>query len=646
VKRRVLRYRVLNKNVLAVFAFAFLSVACSTKLDSPRLADGGSLPDAAVSTCSVAGPAIVCVGTRELRCNPDGSQASSEECRDSGLTCASALGCVTCIPNARSCEGENVRVCRADGTGYDVVETCDASIGDMCTGGDCTGLCEQAELKSASLGCEYFAVPVANHTIDLAFEFAVILSNPNAIDADVTITRGGTTVISATVPAGELETIKLPWVTELLDPTGTRGASTGPGFTIRPTFPSELVADAAYRIVTSVPVTAYQFNALDFRVERACVDPTQTNPDGSCFSYTNDASLLLASHALTGSYTVLTTPTTRSEGYSGDSLVAGGTPGSFVIYGVEDRDVTVTLKFSAATTASRTDTVRAFARDETATVTLGRGDVVQFMAAPQDTCAEAGPWEPSAESPSRSRSCAPARSADLSGTSIRANGKVGVISADTCASVPYDVGYCDHVEETLFPEDTWGQTFVVGATQPLRAEPNVFRIVATNETTLTFSPAVTANTTLAPGEVLTFEANENFSLTTSAPVLIAQYLVGSSYGGRSLAEEDEGDPSQSFVVPLEQFREDYVVLTPPSYRRSYLNITAPMGASVRLDGMPVSGFEAVGTSGYGVAKVEVEGGTHRVTSDRKVGVLVYGFGAYTSYMYPGGLELEPINVLL
>ena len=36
------------------------------------------------------------------------------------------------------------------------------------------------------------------------------------------------------------------------------------------------------------------------------------------------------------------------------------------------------------------------------------------------------------------------------------------------------------------------------------------------------------------------------------------------------------------------------------------------------------------------------GGAHVLTSDKPVGIQVVGYGAYTSYQYPGGLNLTLI----
>jgi hypothetical protein len=105
-----------------------------------------------------------------------------------------------------------------------------------------------------------------------------------------------------------------------------------------------------------------------------------------------------------------------------------------------------------------------------------------------------------------------------------------------------------------------------------------------------------------------------------------------------------GDPSLSLAIPTDQFRTSYSFLAPTSYTRNMVNVTAPAGTTVMLDGAPVSGFDPVGGTGYGVARVMIPGGAHTITGSAEFGIVVYGFGSYTSYMYPGGLDLEAIDV--
>jgi hypothetical protein len=87
------------------------------------------------------------------------------------------------------------------------------------------------------------------------------------------------------------------------------------------------------------------------------------------------------------------------------------------------------------------------------------------------------------------------------------------------------------------------------------------------------------------------------------------------------------------------------VLAPDTYPLNLINITAEQGQTVLLDGMPVLGFIPVGGTGMATARVELGRGQHDVRSDKPFGVVAYGFGAYTSYMYPAGLDLKRINQL-
>ena len=108
-----------------------------------------------------------------------------------------------------------------------------------------------------------------------------------------------------------------------------------------------------------------------------------------------------------------------------------------------------------------------------------------------------------------------------------------------------------------------------------------------------------------------------------------------------------GDPAMALAVPVEQFRQDYLFHAPTNYESNYVDVTAPMGATVTLDGAPVA-FTAIGTTGYGIARIfpltagPGMDGNHSITGDMPFGITVYGYGQYTSYWYPGGLDLKQI----
>ncbi len=71
-----------------------------------------------------------------------------------------------------------------------------------------------------------------------------------------------------------------------------------------------------------------------------------------------------------------------------------------------------------------------------------------------------------------------------------------------------------------------------------------------------------------------------------------------------------------------------------------LNIVAPSGSGVDLDGAAVSDWDPVGATGFEVARVSLQPGAHHVQSQGGVrfGITTHGYASFTSYLYPGGLN--------
>ena len=114
----------------------------------------------------------------------------------------------------------------------------------------------------------------------------------------------------------------------------------------------------------------------------------------------------------------------------------------------------------------------------------------------------------------------------------------------------------------------------------------------------------------------------------------------------SAPEEQKGDPSLSSIVAVEQFRKNYVFLAPDDYDKSFVDIILPKGAVITLDGAPVTGTPTtISTSDFQLLRVTLDssgGGVHTLEADVPIGIQVIGYGAYTSYQYPGGLNLKLI----
>lgn len=112
--------------------------------------------------------------------------------------------------------------------------------------------------------------------------------------------------------------------------------------------------------------------------------------------------------------------------------------------------------------------------------------------------------------------------------------------------------------------------------------------------------------------------------------------------------EPVGDPATILVPPVEQFRSDYVFLTPDDYAHDYVTVIAPEGTTVEIDGQEIPGFRPIGDVGgtsYSYATFEIRvDGTHVVHASAPVALLVYGYDQDVSYGYPAGLDLEELLI--
>ena len=301
----------------------------------------------------------------------------------------------------------------------------------------------------------------------------------------------------------------------------------------------------------------------------------------------------------------------------------------------------------ARVVGSSDGTIAEMMPDETQRFTLNRGDVLQLLSgSPIDRCPTT--FDTNRTRGARVKYCHLDNTYDLTGSEISSNHPIGVIAGHGCSFVPFNRWACDHLEESLFPIESWGKEVVVTISHPLRGEPDLIRIVSSRDSnTITFEPPVMEPVLLQRGDFVEFEAENHVRITATEPMSVAQFLVGQDYHGPGTNPPGSvGDPSMAFAVPTEQSRREYTVLTPESFVRHYLNLTAPTGARIFIDGELVTEWIAIGETGLSVARVLVSGGVHDVEGNQPFGVLVYGFGAYTSYMYPGGLDLTVIAPLI
>ncbi|MFH2008157.1 MAG: MopE-related protein [bacterium] len=239
----------------------------------------------------------------------------------------------------------------------------------------------------------------------------------------------------------------------------------------------------------------------------------------------------------------------------------------------------------------------------------------------------------------------------LTGTRVEADKPVAVFGGNQCTNVPYGMSYCDHVEQQIFPRQAIGGYYIVGKTHARTYcdPPDYIRVLAdADNTTVTFNPPVAGPWNLMAGQWQETTIDDPVEITATNPVLVGQFIRSSGGGACS----DEGDPAFMLQVPVDQYRPDYVFLTPTTYDTDFMDIMAPVGTSVWLDNNPLTlSNTPIGGSGYSLSSFVIADGVHVLEASNNIGVMVYAYGGpggqgvsqNVSYGYPAGLDLEAIN---
>lgn len=590
--------------------------------------------------------------------------ATRVDCGAQGLTCASpALGCRPCRPGASVCGGSTasrVDTCRADGSGFDAGAECKGQ-GVACRGGVCGDLCALAAEQRSNVGCEYWAVQLDNARISqsqnaTAQQYAVVVSNPQSdVSANVVVEQDDADpgqpasvrqVAKSRVLPQNLEVFLLGprWVDGATDTAGTGETNTA-------------VTRHAYKITSDVPIVAYQFNPLD-----------------NVNVFSNDASLLKPVEAIAGAsrYVVAGWPQTIAVDSDPDRDFGLNLRSFLTIVGTRQRTA-VTLKTTADLVGG--GPIGAVLAGGTLSYTLEPFEVLNL---------ETGGFH-----------------ADFTGSIIEASDAVVVFSGSEAADAPHWDRFsqrsccADHLEEQLDPARTAGRRYVIGhspnRTRAVLAagatgislvdEPEFVRVVAVAE------GKVHVRTTLpkpdddfvldGPGGFREIVYRRDFALESDGAIHVADVQASQDAAGvpRGLPG---GDPSLLIVPPVEQYRADYVFLTPDKYAFDFVSIFAPKGTQLLFDGAPfddgaceratiaaatspVTGVPSA--AGWDIWRCQLSfpvidptqpagknllpgrqnDGVHRLQSSRPVTAIVYGFDSYVSYAYAAGTELTTIS---
>lgn len=608
-----------------------------------------------------------CEENRYEVCDDDGAAwVTDDDCAADGNICVVNVGCQVCFPDTRFCDGQDVLRCRPDGSAADVIATCDGAQQQECSGGECLDACQLAAISRDYEGCEYWAVDLDNAVVNnqgaaSAQQYSVVVSNASALEADVNVeiwctaadaanpalqcTEGQPFVVEGPIhlAPGDLKVIDL-------DPREVDGST-------RPELndgPGSFLSSHAYHIVSNAPLIAYQFNPLE-----------------NVGVFSNDASLLLPTEALSDSYLVASWPQTIARTSDPNTNIGTNLRAFLTVVAIED-GTTVDIGLSARILGG--GGIPATEAGQTLTLQLDRFDVANLET--------------------------DGFNADFTGTSVHARGlkKVAVFTGSEAADSPrFDnlmARQCcaDHLEEQVYPEDSFGENFVAVKT-PLRSkmvdaagwdvaivpdEPEYWRIVASHEnTTVTTSlPPPLDRFVMARGASKFLESTRDFLVSSTAPIALLQVPAGQQATGipSTLPGGERppgGDPSLIWVPPVEQWRNRYLFLVPNKYAFDTLLIAAPATAQLVYDGLPIDmvttcehkpiGMQPPPGGGPPVEYVALrcqlsfpvpggagsqDDGVHLVTTmgGERFGLVVWGFDSFVSYGYPAGSNVERINV--
>jgi len=535
----------------------------------------------------------------------EGEWVINEVCASPLPQCSVSIGCSECGAGQEYCVGNAVFQCNGDGTDWSQIEDCGDS---SCRWGDCYDLCSLAAETGSYLGCEFLAVPTSNSLL-MGFDddFAVVVGNPDEErEAQIQIVQGGDVITTSVLPAQGTRAYTLPYVPEL-----------------KTNVASVVVPASAYEILSSIPVVAYQYNPLNFEA------------GGGTFSYTNDASLLLPVAALGQTHLVSAWPS------FGIIEGAGWTwsPGFVAVTAPED-DTQVTITASSYTLGGVA--VAAMDPGNAQTITLNRGDVLQvFSETGNQSCtAVNGTYGDAIIQDTSFPVCLNSERGDLTGSWVESNKPVAVFAGHDCTFVPLDRWACDHLEESMLPLEVWGTDAVIAS--PVMpggngVAPTLVRIIAQQDgTMLNFTPPVHEPVEAGPFTPVELMVSEDVMVSADTPILVMQFLIGEQALGTFA-----GDPAMGTVPPTNHWRSSYDFLVPETYEADYVNIVARFGANVYLDGVEILDWLILEETPYKVHRAAVGRGPHNVFSDgaSPFGLTAYGYASYTSYLYPGGLDL-------
>ncbi|MGV3631324.1 MAG: gliding motility-associated C-terminal domain-containing protein [Bacteroidota bacterium] len=226
---------------------------------------------------------------------------------------------------------------------------------------------------------------------------------------------------------------------------------------------------------------------------------------------------------------------------------------------------------------------------------------------------------------------------DLTGTRVKgtlANGDCrpfAVFSGVTCANVPLNCSYCDHIYDQNYPIDGWGKKYYI--VPFLNSTSYTYRVIARDDnTTVTLNDGSTI--TLNSGQSTTFSSVPlNQVVYGDKPIAVIQYMEGMDCSGG-------GDPSMLILNSEERKIDDITFSTVASsvITNHSLNLIVETNSTnnVLFDGTPLPSaqfFPFDSDPSMSFSQINVTQGSHSIQLPSGFTAYSYGTGSAESYAY-------------
>jgi hypothetical protein len=549
---------------------------------------------------------------------------------DDGLGNGSADANGGCTSNKCSADLHDVVDC--DGN---VVQSCPSGLG--CANGTCVDACQSAASSTSSVGCDYYAVNPDSYLTTNGSCFAVYIANTWNGPVSINVERAGQQLpvdTFARIPTGQGVTLTyapltggmlMPNQVAILFLADHQGILTTPcpsGITAAYKTTDAAVHGTAlgqaFHITTSAPVVAYDIF-----------------PYGGGNSAVTSATLLLPTSAWDTNYVAV------------DAFQQSQIAGQPFVEIVAEQDATTIMIRPTSAIVGGTG-IAAAPAGSIASYSLTKGQVMQVT-----------------------------QNAELTGSPITSDKRIGVWGGASCMNIPVDVAACDAAHQQIPPVRAMGNRYAAvryrNRFQGLE-ETVPWRVVGgVDGTTLTYSPATPpgAPTTLNLGQVVQFSAPGPFTVDsqdTDHPFYMSAHMTGCKVMNAD-GFDCRGDPEFVNIVPPDQYLSAYTFFTDPTYPETNLVLTREKHngafADVKLDCIgTVVGWQPIDANDtIEYARVDLvtgnfqsvggcNNGLHVASSSQPFGLVVWGWGSSAtglfstqavSYAYPAGASIKKIN---